>query len=211
MARPSRRRRTSAPSRRHTEANAVCRREIGATNGRREASKMYPHRSATTARRTPPAAAGHVTGRRCTAAFASRSSRAGRASLILLLAGHARRHARLSNRVNVMQIGRTIARRARPEPCGITDDAPQPQLATARAVCAIQSSDVHLTAYAPVAPDHRLEHCEREPRLNLSGDLSKLRAFGPLLSWYKLSWVGGCRIHARGLIETHAISSYMRI
>ena len=209
MARPSRRRRTSAPSRRHTEANAVCRREIGATNGRREASKMYPHRSATTARRTSPAATEHVwqstpwppcsirawrrwmrgmrptpsvTGRRCTAAFASRSSRAGRAPLMVLRRRPTAVDAQLSNRVHVIQIGRNIARRARPEPCGITDDASQPRIATARAVCASQSSDVHLTAYAPSIADHCLEHCERVPRSNLSGDLSILRASGPLLS-----------------------------
>ena len=93
-----------------------------------------------------------------------------------------RRHAQLSNRLYVMQIGRTIARRARTEPCGITDDAPQQWFATARAVCASQSSDVHLTAYAQASPDLRLELCERVPRSNLSGDLSILRVFGPRLS-----------------------------
>ena len=93
------------------------------------------------------------------------------------VAGRHSSDAVLSNRLHVMQIGRTIAWRARPEPCGVTDDAPQPRLATARAASAMQSSDVHLTAYAQASPDLRLELCERVPRSNLSGDLSILRLY----------------------------------
>ena len=83
----------------------------------------------------------------------------------------------LSNRLHVMQIGRTIAWRARQKPRGTIDDAPQQQIATARAVCAMQSSEVHLTAYAQASPDLCLELCERVPRSILRGDLSILRLY----------------------------------